>query len=125
MKRLKKDPTIPFLLVSKKEELNTLPTARSGENVFISVGNIVEKKENYNIIALNNWQHIPLENEQLVGNVVVNPGERKVFEYKLPQVKDNSNFRLLLYRNLMKLARVTTKAQPPSGHFEQLSNLKY
>ncbi|MFE0507633.1 hypothetical protein ACWF7H_24500 [Peribacillus butanolivorans] len=92
---IKEGPNDTIFISKQKEELNILPTARSGENVFISVGNIVEKKENYNVIALNNWQQIPLENEQLVGNVVVKPGERKVFEYKLPQVKDNSNFQVI------------------------------
>lgn len=38
---------------------------------------------------------MPFINNKLVGNVLVNPVERKVFRFKLPLVKANSNFQVI------------------------------
>ncbi|MGE7762092.1 hypothetical protein [Peribacillus sp. NPDC097895] len=88
-------PNDTIFISKQKEELTILPTERSGEDIYISVGNINEEKENYNIIALSNWKQVPFENNELVGNVLVNPGERKVFKFKLPFVKADSNFQVI------------------------------
>ncbi|MFJ7752950.1 hypothetical protein ACQKGI_15615 [Peribacillus muralis] len=92
---VKEGPNDTIFVSKQKEELIILPAAKSGEHVFLSVGNIGEKEENYNIIALNEWQQVSLGKDQLVGHVAVNPGERKVFEYKLPQVRHDSNFQVI------------------------------
>lgn len=114
---IKKGPNDTIFVSKQKEELNILSAARSGEHVFISVGNVGEKKENYNIIALNQWQQIPLENDQLVGNVAVNPGERKVFEYKLPKVKHDSNFQVIALPKPYEVSESDYESTVPSGSF--------
>ncbi|PJN86552.1 hypothetical protein [Bacillus sp. mrc49] len=114
---IKKGPNDTIFVSKQKEELSILPTARSGEHVFISVGNVGEKEENYHIIALNHWQQIPLENNQLVGNVAVKPGERKVFEYKLPQVQHDSNFQVIALPKPYEVSESDYESTVVSGSF--------
>ncbi|MGE6379030.1 hypothetical protein [Peribacillus muralis] len=92
---IKEGPNDTIFVSKQKEELIILPAAKSGEHVFLSVGNVGEKEENYHIIALNQWQQVSLGNDQVVGHVAVNPGERKVFQFELPKVKDESNFQVI------------------------------
>ncbi|MBL4954897.1 hypothetical protein JK635_22315 [Neobacillus sp. YIM B02564] len=94
------------MFISKqKEQLNILPTANSGENIFVSIGNISKEKEAYNMIALSNWKQVPFINNELVGNVSVNPGERKIFKFKLPFVKENSNFQVIAFPTPYKISK--------------------
>lgn len=98
------------IFVSKKEnELNVLPTIRSGEYIYISVGAIGKDKENYNIIAFENWKQIAIKDNYVVGKVKINPGERKVYKFKVPNVKKNSSFQVIAVPKFNETNRTDVK----------------
>lgn len=102
-KTYKGGPNDTVFISKRKEELEILPKIKTGETMYLSVGNIGNKNANYTIVALNNWKQVPIIDKKLVGNVSVKPDERKVYKIKAPLVKEKSNFQVIAIPNTGQL----------------------
>ncbi|MGN1400981.1 MAG: hypothetical protein ACI4XL_05710 [Bacillus sp. (in: firmicutes)] len=82
-------------LSKEKNNLTIVPQANSGEEVYLSVGNLYEDPAWFALVALLDWKQIPFNDNQLVHFVKVNPGERNIYWFTLPNVEQKKNFQVL------------------------------
>lgn len=90
-------PIDSVFISDSMEELNALTSASSEQDVFLSVGNTSNEVVDYALIALLDWEQVPLIDEQLVHYITVHPNEKKIFEITLPNTDEKKNYQIFAF----------------------------
>ncbi|WP_033826503.1 hypothetical protein [Bacillus andreraoultii] len=98
-------------LSESKSELNSLTSANRGQSVYLTVGNATDEVVNYALIALLDWEQVPLIDNQLVHFVTVNPNEKKVFEMTLPNTIKKKNYQVLAFPHPFDVSNTNYESQ--------------
>jgi hypothetical protein len=97
----KKSPKKPLdnIFISEKESvLKVKYNAKPEEYLYITLGNLEDYEINYNLIALLDWEQVPI-NDDIVKTFNLKENERIFFDLKIPNVIKDSNYQILAFPN--------------------------
>ncbi len=83
-------------LSNERNELKICTTLASGEETYITLGNKKDTGVEYALIALKDWNQVPIENE-LVQYFFVDVNKYIIFKHILPKTKHEANYQLILF----------------------------
>ncbi|MCU4715781.1 hypothetical protein OCE25_26235 [Bacillus cereus] len=92
-----KGPIDSVFISETKDKLNALTSAKSGQDVYLTVGNISNEVIRYALVALLDWEQVPLIDDEFIHYVTVNPNEKKVYQLKLPETEVKKNYQVLAF----------------------------
>ncbi|HDR7914062.1 TPA: hypothetical protein QCY05_003230 [Bacillus wiedmannii] len=97
LKTSDKQPIDNVFISETEDELIALMSAKSGQEVYLTVGNPTDEVMDYALVSFLDWKQVPLINEEVVLYVTVNPNEKKVFQLKLPESDKKKNYQVLAF----------------------------
>ncbi|GGE68914.1 hypothetical protein [Priestia taiwanensis] len=106
-----KEPIASVFLSEQAEELTALMTAKSGQEVYLTIGNPGNESVQYALIAFLDWQQVPVINNEVVNYVTVEPGEKKIYKLTLPRVSTKTNYQVVALPDPYKVSNSNYSSQ--------------
>ncbi|WP_458352796.1 hypothetical protein [Peribacillus frigoritolerans] len=84
-------------ITNSKEKLQSIMTEKEGKKLKLSAGNETNDEIRYAIIALKDWEQVPVIDNTEVLYTNVPPETRHLFDFNLPDVERENNFQLIAF----------------------------
>ncbi|MEY8731962.1 hypothetical protein AB9M92_06750 [Peribacillus frigoritolerans] len=84
-------------ITNSQEKLQSIMTEKEGKKLKLSAGNETNDEIRYAIIALKDWEQVPVIENTEVLYTNVPPETRHLFDFNLPDVERENNFQLIAF----------------------------
>ncbi|MBT2666751.1 hypothetical protein J7J00_14715 [Bacillus sp. ISL-4] len=84
-------------ITNSQEKLQSIMTEKEGKKLKLSAGNETNAQIRYAIIALKDWEQVPVIDNTEVLYTTVPPETRHLFDFNLPEVERENNFQLIAF----------------------------
>lgn len=84
-------------ITNSQEKLQSIMTEKEGKKLKLSAGNETNEEIRYAIIALKDWEQVPVIDNTEVLYTTVPPETRHLFDFNLPDVERENNFQLIAF----------------------------
>ncbi|MDR4928185.1 hypothetical protein [Peribacillus simplex] len=84
-------------ITNSQEKLQSIMTEKEGKKLKLSAGNETNDEIRYAIIALKDWEQVPVIDNTEVLYTNVPPETRHLFDFNLPDVEREKNFQLIAF----------------------------
>ena len=108
---LNEGPIDNVFISEKEDELNALMVSKSGQDIYLTVGNPSNNYLQYAVIAFLDWEQVPFSDNQFIIYVGVQPGEKKVYKLQLPFVKTKTNYQIIAFPNPYEVSKSNYPSQ--------------
>ncbi|MET1178175.1 hypothetical protein ABG775_09400 [Peribacillus simplex] len=104
-------------ITNSQEKLQSIMTEKEGKKLKLSAGNETNDQISYAIIALKDWEQVPIIDNTEVLHTTVPPETRYLFDFKLPEVQRENNFQLIAFPFPYEVNADSYESQQTFGSF--------
>ncbi len=104
-------------ITNSQEKLQSIMTEKEGKKLKLSAGNETNDEIRYAIIALKDWEQVPVIENTEVLYTNVPPETRHLFDFNLPDVERENNFQLIAFPFPYEVNAENYESQQTFGSF--------
>lgn len=92
-----KGPIDNLWISSNKFEQQSIYRGKSGDKVYITLGNYSKENLDYAVVMFSDWNQVAFNNGSNVKYFNLNPNEKQIFELTLPDINESSLFQVIAF----------------------------
>ena len=103
-----KGPIDNLWISSNKFEQQSIYRGKSGDKVYITLGNYSKENLDYAVVMFSDWNQVAFNNGSNVKYFNLNPNEKQIFELTLPDINESSLFQVIAFPMPYKITSPTS-----------------